>query len=137
MEGFGRGADEARRWTRIPVRLHGWWTIDERCGHGRGATRTSSGDVVRTARSRRSSRGAARSRCRRTVSENGAPAARGGRVQRGSSVGREEAEARLFIERERERRGRSGKKKRRPSMALTSTLPPIMERGMGEGEWTQ
>jgi hypothetical protein len=30
MEGFGRGADEARCWMRIPVRLHGWWTIDDR-----------------------------------------------------------------------------------------------------------
>jgi hypothetical protein len=62
MEGFGRGADEARRWRRIPVRLHGWWTIDERCGHDRGAMRTSSGDDVRTTRRGRSSRGAARSR---------------------------------------------------------------------------
>jgi hypothetical protein len=34
MEGFGHGADEAQRWTRIPVRLHGWRTIDERREHG-------------------------------------------------------------------------------------------------------
>jgi hypothetical protein len=30
--------------ARIPVRLHGWWTIDEWCGHGRrGVPRASSG----------------------------------------------------------------------------------------------
>jgi hypothetical protein len=62
MEGFDRSADEAQRWTRIPVRLHGWRTIDERREHGRGATRMSSGDGVRTARRGRSSRGAVRSR---------------------------------------------------------------------------
>jgi hypothetical protein len=34
--------DEVRRWAQIPVRLHGWRTIDERCGHGRrGAMWTS------------------------------------------------------------------------------------------------
>jgi hypothetical protein len=66
MEGFGRGADEARRWTRIPVRLHGWRTIDERREHGRGATQTSSGDGVRIARRGRSSWGATRTVRRRT-----------------------------------------------------------------------
>jgi hypothetical protein len=46
MEGFGRGADEARRWTRIPVRLQGWrtaygceWSHDELHDGELGTTR--------------------------------------------------------------------------------------------------
>jgi hypothetical protein len=53
---------DVERRGRTPVSLHGWRTIDERREHGRGATRTSSGDGVRTTRRGRSSRGAARSR---------------------------------------------------------------------------
>jgi hypothetical protein len=48
------------------VRLHGWRTIDERREHGRGATRTSSGDGVRTARHGSSSRDVAQTVRRRT-----------------------------------------------------------------------
>jgi hypothetical protein len=57
MEGFGRGADEAQRWTRIPVRLHGWRMA---YGCGRSHDKLHDGELGMTrAGARRWARGVA------------------------------------------------------------------------------
>jgi hypothetical protein len=63
----------------------------------------------------------------RTVAQRGRERARG--VRERARVGKEEGKSRRFIERERERRGRRGKRKRWPAMASR----PLMGGSNGEG----